>query len=177
MLQQIRSNIPGRDKSSFHEMLIGIISGLVATGPMTGVMLLLFYTVLPGRHKYRLPPSQITNRLINRFKIGRRKAPSTNQRKVLTWLAHFGYGGGTGSLYPLTAGRLPVPPVISGMLFGMGVWLVSYMGWLPAADILPPATRLPRDRNILMILSHLAWGSVIGILTSKMEDKHDFASG
>lgn len=77
-----------------------------------------------------------------------------------------------GTLYPITVGRLPLPSFLKGIIFGIGVWLVSYLGWLPAANILPPATREPAARNILMILSHLVWGSVIGFLTGDLEKYH-----
>lgn len=176
-MQDIGSHIPGQPGSTVHQLLIGAISGLVATVPMTLVMILLYYTILPGREQYRLPPRQITDRLLNRTKIGRRKANKPEQRRALTWLSHFGYGGGTGSLYPFTVGKLPLPPILSGMIFGLAVWLVSYLGWLPAADILPPATRQPKDRNILMILSHLAWGSVIGFLSKNLEKTYGSTNG
>src|SRR5437870_2680301 len=30
------------------------------------------------------------------------------------------------------------PPLTDGVLFGLGVWAVGYLGWLPALDIMPP---------------------------------------
>ncbi|HAE50229.1 MAG: hypothetical protein CMO30_07955 [Tistrella sp.] len=39
------------------------------------------------------------------------------------------------------------------------MWAASYLGWIPAARILKPATRHPWRRNLLMIAAHLVWGA------------------
>jgi uncharacterized membrane protein YagU involved in acid resistance len=44
-----------------------------------------------------------------------------------------------------------------GAAAGVAVWLVSYMGWIPAWA-LKPATGHPMRRNLLMIRAHLVWG-------------------
>lgn len=84
MMQFIGDHLPGLPGSALHRALIGTLSGLVATGPMTLTMLLLYRTILPGREQYQLPPRQIVDRLLNRIKIGRRKAPRPEQRRALT---------------------------------------------------------------------------------------------
>lgn len=46
----------------------------------------------------------------------------------------------------------------AGLLFGLGVWTASDAGGLPAAHVLPGPTRRPSVRNVLLIVSHAAWG-------------------
>ena len=51
-----------------------------------------------------------------------------------------------------------------GALFGLLVWGVSYLGWVPAAKILPPAHRDRRDRQVTMVIAHLVFGASLGLL-------------
>jgi uncharacterized membrane protein YagU involved in acid resistance len=47
---------------------------------------------------------------------------------------------------------------MSGGAAGVGVWLASYMGWIPGVRILKPAADHPPRRNLLMIAAHVVWG-------------------
>lgn len=144
----------------------GALAGLLATGPMSLVMQALFRR-LPLHEQYPLPPRQITEEVAE--KTGLEPAlESERGKRSATWLAHFGYGASVGSFYPLTAGRLKLPAVVRGMLFGILVWTVSYLGWLPAFNILPPVTQTPIRRNALMIAAHLVWGTVIALTERQM---------
>ena len=63
----------------------------------------------------------------------------------------------------MLARRTPMAPLVSGMLFAVVVWALSYLGWLPALKILPPAHEHSARRNVFMIAAHLIWGSVMGL--------------
>jgi hypothetical protein len=39
------------------------------------------------------------------------------------------------------------------------VWGASYLGWIPAAGLISPATQHPARRNLLMAFVHLLWGA------------------
>lgn len=43
----------------------------------------------------------------------------------------------------------------------MRVWLVSYVGWLPTAQLFPSAQRVTLARNALMIAAHVVWGAAL----------------
>jgi hypothetical protein len=58
--------------------------------------------------------------------------------------------------------------VLAGAGFGVAVWAGSYLGWLPAAGILSPATEHPPRRNALMIASHVVWGATAGVVFDKL---------
>lgn len=76
-----------------------------------------------------------------------------------TVASHFAFGAGCGALFTL-AGLHKKRPIRNGIGFGLGVWTASYLGWLPAADILTPATRHPAARNKIAV--HAVWGGVTG---------------
>lgn len=131
----------------------GALAGLLATVPMTLVMTLLFRR-LPARQQYPLPPVLITGALAAR--AGKPLAgPALG---TATLAAHFGYGAATGALYPLLV-RRDWPAGLAGPGYGLAVWSASYLGWIPALRILPPATRHPPRRNALMWVAHLVWGA------------------
>jgi hypothetical protein len=140
----------------------GALAGLVATAPMTAVMLLL-HRLLPGYERYPVEPYRITTRVARRlgFARGLRGKP---ERAAATTVAHFGYGAAAGALFPPLAARLPLPTVLTGTLYGLLVWAGSYLGLLPALGVLTPATQHPRRRNLLMIAAHLVWGAVLGLI-------------
>jgi uncharacterized membrane protein YagU involved in acid resistance len=83
-------------------------------------------------------------------------------------MMHFGYGAAAGALYVPLASRLDLPIVLRGVIFAMLLWTGSYLGWLPAARILPPATEHPSRRTLLMILAHLVWGSTLALVAHSL---------
>lgn len=125
---------------------------------MSAAMVLL-HRRLPAAERYPLPPSEITTKAIEQV-----TDPSDVQietRSILTWLAHFAYGGAAGAFY---AQLRPQSRNSSGLVFGVIVWLVSYLGLLPGLRVLKPASDHPARRNALMILVHLVWGWVLASL-------------
>ncbi|RVJ68654.1 hypothetical protein CN171_25130 [Sinorhizobium meliloti] len=38
---------------------------------------------------------------------------------------------------------------LNGPAYGLAIWAASYLGWIPAAGILTPATKHPMSRNLL----------------------------
>ena len=80
--------------------------------------------------------------------------------------AHFIYGAVAGAMYPLlTRMRSPV----AGAGYGVAVWIISYLGWLPIAHLLAPATRHPLKRNLLMVAVHVVWGATLSSGLKKIE--------
>lgn len=143
-------------------MVIGALAGVVATGPMTVVMILL-HRRLPRHERYPLPPREITMKLARKAGVAGELTQET--RSAATLLAHFGYGAVCGAIYATGADRVPVGAGAKGPLFGLLVWATSYLGLLPGAGILSPATKHPARRNALMIIAHLVWGAVLAVVT------------
>lgn len=152
-------------------MLAGLVSGLAATAPMTVAMELL-HRGLPERERYPLPPRRITDRVLEATGVEPWELSETRRRE-LALLNHFAYGAAAGALYGPVMGRTPLPPVPAGVAYGLGVWAASYLGWLPAGGILPPATRQPARHNALMIAAHVVWGAATGYVASKLDERSE----
>ncbi len=126
-------------------LIVGGIAGFVATMAMTSAMRRL-HRKLPRKERYPLPPRELTDRAL---------APPPRLAPDLTLAAHFAYGAVCGALLAATNPRMGR---LTGALAGGGIWLASYMGWIPASGLLRPATDHPRRRNFLMLGAHFAWG-------------------
>ncbi len=117
---------------------------------------------LPPEEQYPLPPRVITMNVANRAGVASKL--DERERFTLTVGAHYAYGAAAGALYAAWSRPGSRHPVLRGMMFGLGVWAVSYFSLLPAAGLFPPADRQPLRRNALMIAAHLLWGAVLGFV-------------
>jgi uncharacterized membrane protein YagU involved in acid resistance len=146
----------------------GAIGGFAGTLPMTGAMVVM-HRRLPARRRYPLPPRQITMRVARM--AGLRRHMDAPARTGATLAAHFGYGTAAGALYGLVAPPFPAPTLAKGLLFGLALWAVSYLGLLPATGLLRSATDHPAERNALMIAAHLVWGATLGLVTDALAEE------
>ena len=140
-------------------MFQGALAGVIATVPMS-ISMQAGWMLLPTREKYPLPPRLITERVAER--VGIEDDLSEAQLVTVSILSHFGYGAVTGAIYALFEQKIPLRREAKGIIAGLLVWILSYLGWIPAMGILRPATQHPRHRNIVMILAHLVWGLALG---------------
>lgn len=148
-----------------NQFLAGALGGLIATVPMTMAMTKL-WKQLPMKYKYPLPPREITE--VTAMKVSPDAQKLSDQHMMeLSLAAHFAYGGVTGALYPLLY-RKRRNPLIWGANYGLGIWAASYLGWVPAAKILQPATQHPAARNRMMIVSHLIWGATTVLIGERL---------
>ena len=150
-----------------NKYLKGAIAGAVATVPMTIVMTRLFRELPKPQQRAPLPPVQITAELAERAHA--RGHLTGNRLTAAALLAHFAYGAATGAPYPTLAQRTRVTPMITGPLYGVGIWVVSYLGWIPALRILPPATEHPKGRNGLLLVAHVVWGAALAASVGFLE--------
>ena len=151
-----------------NRILLGGLAGLAATGPMTLAMKLL-HEQLPREEQYPLPPRQVAEGLAE--KAGVNEQLDEEEREAATWVSHFAYGAACGALYGAVSGeKLDEHPVLAGVGFGLAVWAGSYLGWLPAAGIISPATEHPARRNALMIAAHAVWGAGVGVALERLSD-------
>ena len=150
-----------------NKILSGALVGLAATVPMSLAMKLM-HEQLPAHEQYPLPPRAVAMNIAG--EAGVREQLDEDEREGLTWVSHFAFGAACGALYAPLARRSDLPPVVSGMAFGFMVWAGSYLGWLPATNLLSPATEHPARRNALMIGAHLVWGAAAGALVDYLDD-------
>jgi hypothetical protein len=147
--------------------LIGALAGFSATAAMTLAMGAM-YRRLPAYERYPLLPREISTKVTER--LGMDERLDEQQQVDLTLISHFSYGAAAGALYPIFArGMQGSPAVLSGTLYGLLVWLMSYLGWLPALGILRPATEHPVNRNGIMLVAHAVWGSATGAVSDGLK--------
>lgn len=133
----------------------GAVGGAVATGAMSLFMLGAQRLVEGGR----LPPKIITQEMIERT-VGSPPEPVVDAAAAVN---HLAYGVMMGALYGATLGRSErLPPAIRGILFGNAIWALSYKGWVPAMDILPPPEHDITERQLRVYLAHWVYGGVLG---------------
>ena len=146
-----------------NRVVSGAVAGALATIPMT-VFMEAAHERLPGEPPRPLPPREVAEGLA--VKAGVRADLSERELQDLTLALHVGYGSATGALFGALAPRRPGTALAAGMLFGLGVWAGSYLGWLPKFGVRQPVTYDPVARTRLMIAAHLVWGATAGLLTA-----------
>ena len=141
----------------------GAIAGFIGTVPMT-VLMLTTQRFLPHGQRYALPPEIITKELARRAQVRHHM----NKQAVLaaTLVSHLGYGATMGLLYTPFARKLPLPAALKGILFGLVVWVGSYLGLLPLLGMWESAYVEPSRRNLMMIAAHVVWGASTGVVAS-----------
>jgi uncharacterized membrane protein YagU involved in acid resistance len=151
-----------------NRILLGALAGLAATAPMTLAMKLM-HEQLPPEEQYPLPPRQVAEGLAEI--AGVNEHLDEEDREAATWASHFAFGAVSGALYGALSGGLKRHAALAGAGFGVAVWAGSYLGWLPAAGILTPATEHPPRRSALMIASHVVWGVTAALVVHNLADK------
>lgn len=141
--------------------LKGAIAGSIATAPMT-VTMLAMHRYLVNWPRPSVPPKKIALGLAHR--VGLKKHMDRPQQKTFAWVSHVAYGASMGSVYGSLVRRIPLPSSVKGIGFGLIVWAVSYLGWLPALELPGSAPDESWRRNAMMIAAHVVWGGTLGLI-------------
>ncbi len=77
---------------------------------------------------------------------------------------HLAYGGFWGMLYALLQSSMPVPKLLLGPIWGLGVWVIG-PGWLvPKMKLmLPPGEQRPRT-TVMVVGIHAAYGAIVALV-------------
>ncbi|MEU6425059.1 DUF6789 family protein [Microbispora sp. NPDC046973] len=145
----------------------GAAAGALSTLTMSAVML--------AGQKSGLMPGQPPKHIVRAALPGHRHRPKPGER-VLGAVAHLGFGAGCGAAFALlTRGRRAGVPL--GVGYALLIWLGAYEGWVPALNILPPASRDPaRGRPVVMAAAHVAYGATLALAVRAMrgaDGRHD----
>lgn len=143
-----------------NKYLAGAVAGTLATIPMSLTMITL-HRLIPKKERRALPPKQITMEIAE--DIGAKDLLDEEiEKDTVSLVNHFAYGAATGAIYAAVAENVNFPPLVKDIGYGLAVWTVSYLGLLPLAGILPPATEHPASQNALMIPAQVVWGAALG---------------
>lgn len=80
---------------------------------------------------------------------------------LLTNVMHWGYGTSWGALYGVLQGTSRGPALRRGLVFGTGVWAMSYVMLVPMGLYEPPWKYSPKELA-LDVSYHLAYGAGVG---------------
>lgn len=145
----------------------GLLSGALATVPMSGIIALGWMTGLLRTP----PPEEITANALEHavnegseilevpeFAVG--SAVDAPAAFKTGWImAHLLYGSLCGLLFVgLRAGVPAAPSRPLGIGFGLLVWLGSYLGWLPVLKLYPRPEADSPGRVAVMIVAHIVFG-------------------
>jgi hypothetical protein len=147
--------------------LRGAVSGFAATVPMTITMESL-RAWLPREQFRRTPPREIVDRTVQNVETGVeavKEAPPIDEteRLIITTAAHFAFGAAAGGLYGALVGS-GRSSALAGIGYGLTVWAIAYGVGLPSLGLHPAATDDTKDRNEVLIASHIVWGATLGAL-------------
>ena len=138
----------------------GVGAGAVATAAMSAEMMAAQRLGLMGEQ----PPERITEKVVEDVPGA---DPDESTKDALATAAHIAFGTACGAGYALAFGRSRRAGALTGTLFGLAVWALSYAGWVPALGILPPPDRDRPGRQVSMVLAHVIYGSVLGTLVGR----------
>jgi hypothetical protein len=149
----------GRMESAASGALSGFAATLVMSVEMVAARRLGFIE--------ELPPHVITARALARAPG---PGPSSHAgSRGAGWLAHLAFGTTMGAVYGLLfRPRRSVPAGVSGVGYGLCLWLASYVGALPILGLLPPPHEDRSGRPATMIPAHIIYGAVVGVLTARL---------
>ena len=145
------------DGSVVASVVRGAVAGIGATAAMSVVML----AAQRAGFMQKQPPEQIVERGADATDT----PADENQIDAAATLAHFGFGALAGSVFGLVTRALrPGVPELLAVPWALGVWAVSYLGWVPALHIMPRADRDDPGRAWTMIAAHVVYGAALGAL-------------
>jgi hypothetical protein len=138
----------------------GMVAGAVATAVLSAAMLLIEATGFE-------PQLQLTRLLLTLL-----DAPSEN---VLGWLAHIGIGSVIlGGLFAYVEPRLGANThTKSGVLYGVIVWLVMMLVFMPAVGAGYFGFQLSVFAPLVMLGLQVLYGSVLGWTYGKLSPTHN----
>jgi hypothetical protein len=121
-------------------------------------------SLLPREQFRRMPPREIVDRTVE--KTGEAEQVDEGDRIAITTAAHLAFGAAAGALYGGIVGSRR-SSALTGIGYGLIVWALAYGVGLPSLGLHPAATDDTKDRNEVLIGSHIVWGATLGYLAGR----------
>jgi hypothetical protein len=93
-------------------------------------------------------------------------------RTTVATVAHYLVGGGSGALYGMASSANPRSRgPLTGVLFGLAVWMFGYEFLMPRVTEMPLAHRDKRSRALTILIAHVIYGLSLGTVSRFMTRK------
>ncbi len=103
--------------------------------------------------------------------FGARERLGDDGLMLLEEAGHYGMSMGLGTVYGAVRPYLPIPGVLSGALFGAGVYAVAVAGVLPELGVTEGERRAPAGVATERFAVHVLYGAVIGLVADALNDR------
>lgn len=94
------------------------------------------------------------------------EAPET--KTTMSELVHWSFGTSMGALYGVVRGRVPLPDVAGGTVFGVCVWLFASELMVPLLGLSPGPTQTPLGSHANHAAGHVMYGVVTAATTQTL---------
>ena len=88
--------------------------------------------------------------------------------QLLSQVLHLGVGAAGGAVHGTLASTARAPVVRSGLLLGLGIWVVAFSVVTPLLGIARPSWRSHPVENALNIVAHLLYGVVTAVVADEL---------
>jgi hypothetical protein len=61
------------------------------------------------------------------------------------------------------------------VVYATAVYAISYLGWIPALNLMPAAGEDRPGRSVTMLVAHWVYGATLGAVLALGEQRHDVA--
>lgn len=88
---------------------------------------------------------------------------------ALSIASHLGYGSASGVLFVVLRRYLPGQWGVAGLVFGLALWVVSYVGLVPALRLYPWPVDDSRSRLSVMVVAHAVFGVTVAAVNRRLQ--------
>lgn len=153
-----------RISMKMNSAISGLLAGAFATACMSAVMMSAKKLGVQGEH----PPKRITQGLAK--SLGKLSLRGKNL-SLMAGAAHLGFGMTAGLLFAAAQRQFAWKrPILYGVAYGLGIWFVSYKGWVPKAGLMPSAENDRCGRVATMVASHVVFGATLASGINELEN-------
>jgi uncharacterized membrane protein YagU involved in acid resistance len=144
----------------------GAVGGLAGTAAMSATMAL---DRALGWMTGEVPPRKIARRAEEAVGIAQHLPRPAFEA---SWIVqHFAYGAAAGVAYEWLRRRARIrEPLPAGAAFGAALWAASYGGIMPAIGLYPPPWQDRRERQVMIFVHHLIYGTALAATCRSLRD-------
>lgn len=144
-----------------------IVGGAVGGAVGSALMLPLFETAKSVGLLPETPPRRVVDHAA--AEATGPADPATELERTSAMVAvHVLYGAAAGACYGVVQEQIDLPAPVAGPAFGLALWAAGYLGWLPAAGILPQPWRQQPGAALTPVVAHVVYGLALGFVARSL---------